>query len=187
MIAQQLVCDTDKDSISLKSPHHSTGHYHEPRPLAKWLRRRESFAKVGVPCESCLEILLIEPNLADARLAIEAFKDWSRKHRLTLVRDAREALAFLRREQQFTRAPRPDLILLNLELPSVDGRQLLDQIKSDSQFDDIPVVVLAFSELHIDILRQQNVNADGFAVMPVVPEALLEFAPSWKNAARRRV
>src|SRR5580704_10029278 len=92
-----------------------------------------------------MEILLVEDNLSDARLAIESLREGQIKHRLTLICDGEEALEFLHREGRFARAPRPDLILLDLQLPKKGGREVLEDIKLDEALRSIPVVVLTAS------------------------------------------
>ncbi len=114
-----------------------------------------------------MEILLIEDNLADARLAIEALKIGRVKHRLTLVRNGIEAMEFLNQQGRFARAPRPDLILLDLELPLKDGRDVLIEVKADLDMSSIPVVILTASQDHEDRLRSQLLNVDGYMTKPV--------------------
>jgi two-component system, chemotaxis family, response regulator Rcp1 len=114
-----------------------------------------------------MEILLVEDNLADARLAIEALKDGRIKHRMTLVRDGIEAMKFLQQEGIFSRAPRPDLILLDLELPKKDGRQVLVEVKQDYDLKNIPVVILTASKAHEDLLRSQLLHVEGYMTKPV--------------------
>jgi CheY-like chemotaxis protein len=114
-----------------------------------------------------MEILMVEDNLADARLAIEALREGQVKHRLTLVRDGLEAMEFLNREGRFSRAPRPDLILLDLHLPRKDGREVLDEIKSDYELKEIAVVILTASDAHEDQLRSQLLHVDAYMTKPV--------------------
>jgi CheY-like chemotaxis protein len=128
-----------------------------------------------------MEILLVEDNLADARLAIEAFKDGCIKHRLTLVRDGSEALEFLHQEGRFARAPRPDLILLDLQLPKVDGRQLLVHIRSDFDLKEIPVVILTASDDHEDMLKSQLLQVEGYMTKPVEIDKFLNLVRQLKR------
>jgi len=114
-----------------------------------------------------MEILLVEDSLTDARLTIEALKDGQVRHRLTLVRDGLEAVEFLRRRGTFARAPRPDLILLDLELPKLHGREVLTEIKSDAELKDIPVVVLTISKAHEELLKQQGLHVESYLTKPV--------------------
>ena len=114
-----------------------------------------------------MEILLVEDSQADARLTIEALKEGHVKNRLTIVRDGVEALSFLRGEKWFSRAPRPDLILLDLNLPHKDGRSVLTEVKADDDLKSIPVVVLTASKDHEDMLRSQQLHVEGYMTKPV--------------------
>ena len=114
-----------------------------------------------------MEILLVEDNLEDARLTIEALGKGHVKCRVTLVRDGEEAMTFLRREGVFRGAPRPDLILLDMELPKKNGREVLTEVRADDQLSPIPVVVLTVSLVHKTILKGDNLHIDGFLGKPV--------------------
>ena len=114
-----------------------------------------------------MEIMLVEDNFTDAALTIRALERGNVRHRLTLVRDGAEALEFLRRQSRFARAPRPDLILLDLNLPKIDGRELLATIKADHDLGSIPVVIMTGSEDYEDELRGQRLNVEGFVTKPV--------------------
>src|SRR4051794_2001306 len=114
-----------------------------------------------------LEILLVEDNIADARLTIEAFKSSALPHCLSHTVDGVEALEYLRREGRFSQARRPDLILLDLNLPRKDGRELLTEIKSDQQLKHIPVVVLTTSQAQEDILRAYSLYANCYVCKPM--------------------
>jgi two-component system, chemotaxis family, response regulator Rcp1 len=122
--------------------------------------RRET---VGRP----MEILLVEDDLEDARMTIEALKQGDVKCRVSLVRDGEEAMTFLRREGIFGRAPQPDLILLDMQLPKMDGREVLAAIRADDQLKGIPVVVLTASQVHRAILSGEGLHVDGFMTKPV--------------------
>jgi two-component system, chemotaxis family, response regulator Rcp1 len=121
-----------------------------------------------------MEILLVEDNLSDARLAIESLRDGQIKHRLTLICDGEEAYEFLNREGRFARAPRPDLILLDLELPKKGGRELLDEIKHDEPLRSIPVVVLTASRIHEEILRAEHLQVESYITKPLALDKFLE-------------
>lgn len=114
-----------------------------------------------------MEILLVEDSRSDARLTMEALRDSQVKHRLTIVTDGGEAMLFLRRQQHFALAPRPDLILLDLNLPIKDGREVLTEIKEDQELNRIPVVVLTASQDHEDLLQSQQLCIEGFLRKPV--------------------
>ena len=93
-----------------------------------------------------MEILLVEDGLLDARVTIASLKEGLTHHRLTLIRDGEEALEFVRQEGRFARAPRPDLILLDLMLPKKSGTEVLDELRSDYSLKEIPVVVMTASD-----------------------------------------
>jgi len=114
-----------------------------------------------------IEILLVEDNLADVRLTQEALKEEKLRNNLSVVNDGVEALAFLRREGRYTNAVRPDLILLDLNLPRKDGREVLAEIKNDPDLRTIPVVVLTISEAEKDILISYNLHANCYITKPL--------------------
>ena len=119
-----------------------------------------------------IEILLVEDNPGDARLTKEALQQSKVKNALHLARDGEEALRFLRREAPFTGAPAPDLILLDLNLPRRDGREVLEEIKVDPKLMHIPVVILTSSGAEEDILRSYRLHANCFITKPVDLEQL---------------
>lgn len=125
-----------------------------------------------------LELLLVEDNLADAGLVIRALNHGALKHRLTLIRDGEETLEFLHQQGRFARAPRPDLILLDLGLPKLDGREVLSEIKSDYELKDIAVIILTGSQLHEDRLRSELLHVDGYLTKPVDFDEFLSAAQS---------
>jgi two-component system, chemotaxis family, response regulator Rcp1 len=114
-----------------------------------------------------IEILLVEDNAGDARLAMEALREAKVHNRLSWVTDGVEALAFLRREGQYAGAARPDLILLDLNLPRKDGREVLAVIKADDKLRRIPVVILTTSQAEEDILKAYHLNANCYISKPV--------------------
>lgn len=114
-----------------------------------------------------MEILLVEDDLLQARLAIEAIRRGDIQHRMTLVRDGGEALEFLYRRGVFARAPVPDVILLDLRLPKVDGLDVLEAVKGDTDLSLIPVVVMTASEEEEDRLRCQMLNVEAYMTKPV--------------------
>lgn len=114
-----------------------------------------------------VEILLVEDNLADARLTQEAMREAKVRNRLWHVTDGVEAMAFLQQQGPYAHVPRPDLILLDLNLPRKDGRQLLAELKADERFRRIPVVVLTSSAAEEDILRAYNLAANCYVTKPV--------------------
>src|SRR5258708_7555792 len=114
-----------------------------------------------------IEILLVEDNPGDVRLTIEALRDGKVHNNLSVARDGVEALAYLRRESPFAKAVRPDLILLDLNLPRKDGREVLAEIKADANLKTIPVVVLTTSRAELDVLRTYELQANCFVTKPV--------------------
>ena len=113
------------------------------------------------------EILLVEDNPGDARLAQEALKEGRMTSRLKVVVDGVEAMAYLRREGQYAGVPRPNLVLLDLNLPRKDGRQVLAELKADEDLRRIPVVVLTTSQAEQDILRSYDLHANCYITKPV--------------------
>lgn len=114
-----------------------------------------------------IEILLVEDNAADVRLTREALKDAKVVNRLSVVTDGEDAMAFLRRKGRHAQAPRPDLILLDLNLPRKDGREVLAEVKSDESLKRIPVVVLTTSRSEEDVLRSYDLHANCYITKPV--------------------
>jgi CheY-like chemotaxis protein len=114
-----------------------------------------------------IEILLIEDNPGDVRLTIEALKDSKIRNRLSVVKEGVEAMTFLRQQAQYADAPRPDLILLDLNLPRKDGREVLAEIKQDSKLKSIPVVILTTSDAKPDIVRAYDLHANCYITKPV--------------------
>lgn len=114
-----------------------------------------------------MEVLLVEDSLTDAALAIGALRNGSISHRMTLVRDGEEALEFLRHEGRFARAPRPDLLLLDLHLPKMSGLELLAEIRGQLDLQDIPVVILTGSQTEEDRLRCEMLNVESYITKPV--------------------
>jgi CheY-like chemotaxis protein len=121
-----------------------------------------------------IEILLVEDNPGDVRLTIEALKDGKVSNRLHVVKDGVEALVFLRQEGPYAAAPRPDVILLDLNLPKKDGRQVLEEIKADEHLRRIPVVVLTTSSSEQDILRTYDLHANCYITKPVDLEQFID-------------
>ncbi len=119
-----------------------------------------------------IEILLVEDNPGDARLTREALALSKIRNHLHLTRDGEEAMAFLRQEAPFEDAPRPDLVLLDLNLPRRDGREVLEDIKKDPGLKTIPVVVLTSSQAEEDILRTYRLHANCFITKPADLEHL---------------
>jgi len=114
-----------------------------------------------------IEILLVEDNPADARLTMEALKDGKVKNNLAMVPDGVEAMAYLRNQGKYAGAVRPDLILLDLNLPKKDGREVLAEVKSDPALRSIPVVVMTVSKAEEDIIKSYDLHANCYVNKPV--------------------
>jgi len=122
------------------------------------------------PNESSLhpiEILLVEDNPGDSRLAKEALKESKLKNNLYIAEDGVEALNFLYRTGKYSKMPRPDLIILDLNLPKKDGREVLAEIKNDDNLKRIPVVILTISKAEEDILKTYNLHANCYVTKPL--------------------
>jgi chemotaxis family two-component system response regulator Rcp1 len=125
-----------------------------------------------------VEILLVEDNLGDARLTEEALKEGKVRNNLHHARDGVEAMAFLRREGQYKDAPRPDLVLLDLNLPRKDGREVLAEMKEHPDLRLIPVVVLTTSEAEQDVVRTYELRANCYITKPVDLEKFITIVRS---------
>jgi len=118
-----------------------------------------------------IEVLLVEDNPGDVRLTQEAFLDANKTINLHVAADGVEAMAFLRRTGVHANAPRPDLILLDLNLPRMDGREVLAHIKSDASLKLIPTVILTTSNAEADIVKSYQLQANCYLTKPVQLEA----------------
>jgi chemotaxis family two-component system response regulator Rcp1 len=116
---------------------------------------------------TAIEILLVEDNPGDIRLTELALQDSKLHNSMNVVRDGVEALRFLRREGEYNNAPRPDVILLDLNLPRKDGREVLEEIKQDEDLRRIPVVILTTSDDERDVLHSYNLHANCYITKPV--------------------
>jgi chemotaxis family two-component system response regulator Rcp1 len=114
-----------------------------------------------------IQILLVEDNPGDVRLTEEVLNEAKIASKLNTVRDGEEAMAFVRREGPHARAPRPDLILLDLNLPRKDGREVLNELKSDDELRRIPVIVLTTSMAEPDILMSYDLHANCYIHKPI--------------------
>lgn len=122
-----------------------------------------SQAATGIP----IEILLVEDNAGDVRLTREILKETKVHNNLQVVRDGVEAMEFLRRKGKHGAAVRPDLILLDLNLPKKDGREVLSEIKEDPDLRRIPVVILTTSKAEQDVVKSYNLHANCYIAKPV--------------------
>ena len=121
-----------------------------------------------------IDVLLVEDDDGDVLMTREAFEHHKLRNQLHVVPDGVEAIAFLRREGAYTDAPRPGLVLLDLNLPRKDGRQVLEEIKSDAELRSIPVVVLTTSQAEEDILRSYDLHANAYVTKPVDFERFID-------------
>ncbi|MBW4524673.1 MAG: response regulator [Phormidium tanganyikae FI6-MK23] len=125
-----------------------------------------------------IEILLVEDNPGDVRLTQEVLREGTLFNRLSVVEDGVQAIEFLHRQGKFDHAPRPDLILLDLNLPRKDGREVLEEIKFSSDFRRIPVVVLTTSQSEDDIVRAYNFHANCYITKPIDLEQFIKVVRS---------
>lgn len=121
-----------------------------------------------------IDVLLVEDDPGDVLMTREAFKDNKLANRLSVVPDGIDAMAFLRKEDQYAGSPTPDLVLLDLNLPRMDGREVLAAMKSDPELRRIPVVVLTTSEAEEDVLRSYSLHANAYVTKPVDFDRFIE-------------
>ena len=129
-----------------------------------------------------MEILLVEDNPGDVRFTSEVLKEAQVRNNLSVAKDGVEAIAFLRREGQFLDAPRPDLILLDLNLPKKNGLEMLNEIKSADDLKAIPVVILTTSEAEPDINKSFDLSANCYITKPIDVERLTMVMNSIKES-----
>lgn len=125
-----------------------------------------------------VEVLLVEDNPGDVRLTKEAFRDGKMRNNLSVVGDGVEALALLRQEGKYGNAVRPDLVLLDLNMPKKDGREVLEEIKQDPDLKRIPVVILTTSAAEQDILKTYDLHANCYITKPVDLEQFITIVKS---------
>jgi chemotaxis family two-component system response regulator Rcp1 len=128
-----------------------------------------------------IEVLLVEDSLGDVRLTREALKDAKMHISLNVVSDGIEAMAYLRREKDYAETPRPDLILLDLNLPKKDGREVLKEIKESDAFKSIPVVILTTSASRVDVERSYELHANCYISKPVDLQGFIKVVQSIDN------
>jgi chemotaxis family two-component system response regulator Rcp1 len=120
-----------------------------------------------------VEILLVEDNAGDVRLAREGLRECKLLNNLSVAEDGVKALAFLRQEGEYARAPRPDLIMLDLNLPRKDGREVLKEIKEDDELKSIPVVILTTSKAEEDVVKSYALHANCYVTKPLAIEQFI--------------
>jgi chemotaxis family two-component system response regulator Rcp1 len=133
--------------------------------------------------EGCrpIVILMVEDNPGDVRLTVEALKEGKVRNILHTVEDGQEAMKFLRRQETYAKAPRPDLVLLDLNLPKKNGRDVLAEIKADTDLRRIPVVILTVSKAEQDIVKTYDLHANCYINKPVDLEQFLTVVQSIEN------
>lgn len=114
-----------------------------------------------------IEILLVEDSPGDVRLTQEILKDGKVHNHLSVVEDGAQAIAFLRKQEPYANAPQPDLILLDLNLPKINGQEVLAEIKADAKLRRIPVVILTTSEAEADVMRAYDLHANCYITKPI--------------------
>jgi len=129
-----------------------------------------------------MEILLAEDNMDDARVTIEALRNENVRCRVSYVINGDDALKFLRREGVLARAPRPDLILLDMEMPKKDGRAVLAELRADEELKAIPVIVLTASQVHRAVLEAEGLHVDAFMTKPVSWEQFIATVKSLRRS-----
>lgn len=120
-----------------------------------------------------LRILLVDDSPGDIALIAEAFREWRSANEVAVLEDGEQALQYLRQEGRFAGEPRPDLILLDLNLPKRDGREVLQEIKSSPEFRDIPVVILTTSNAEQDVLQAYQLHANCYLTKPLDTEEFI--------------
>ncbi|MBW4555604.1 MAG: response regulator [Trichormus sp. ATA11-4-KO1] len=128
-----------------------------------------------------IEVLLVEDNPGDAQLTRIALEDSKISVNLNVVEDGVEAMAFLRKQENYASAPHPDIVLLDLNLPRKDGREVLAEIKADQSLKRIPVVVLTTSQSEEDVLKAYNLSANCFITKPVDFDQFVKIVQSIEN------
>lgn len=128
-----------------------------------------------------LEVLLVEDDLEDAGLAFEALKQGEVPCRISLVRDGEEALEFLHKSGKYARAPRPDIILLDIQMPKLDGRGVLAVVKKDDELKSIPVVVMTVSAAHKQILEEEDLRVESYLTKPFDLQQFLSVVKSLRR------
>jgi CheY-like chemotaxis protein len=128
-----------------------------------------------------IEVLLVEDSPGDVRLTREALKEGKIRNNLSHVPDGVEAMAFLRHEGQYADVPKPDIVLLDLNMPRKDGREVLAEMKADARLKRIPVVVLTTSEAEQDILKTYDLHANCYITKPVDLDQFISIVRSVEN------
>ena len=128
-----------------------------------------------------IEILMADDNQGDVRLALEALKGAKVKNNIHVVEDGMEAMAFLRKEGKYAKMPRPDIFLLDLNMPKKDGREVLAELKADPELKCIPVVILTVSQAEEDIIKSYNLHANCYISKPVDLDQFIKIVKSLED------
>jgi CheY-like chemotaxis protein len=137
--------------------------------------------EMGTPMGKPVEILLVEDNPGDVRLTREALQESKLYNNLHVVMDGEAAMDFVRQRGEYADMPRPDLVLLELNLPKKDGREVLEDIKADEELQSIPVVILTTSEADEDIVNTYELHANAYITKPVGMEKFIDVVKSVKD------
>jgi len=127
------------------------------------------------------EILLVEDNPGDILLTMEAFKECAQKHNITPIKDGVEAVKYLKKQEKYKDSITPDIILLDLNLPKKDGREVLYEIKADEKLKQIPVIILSTSKNENDIIKSYDLNANCYISKPVELESFINIITEIEN------
>ncbi|QLG49327.1 response regulator [Natrinema halophilum] len=133
------------------------------------------------PLEDAISILLIEPNPGDARLFSESFEDANIVCNIHTVSDGESALDFVHQRNEYSDSPRPDMILLDFQLPGVSGADVLSELKSESTLRSIPVIVMTSSPSEEDIARSYDLYANAYVQKPVEPDEFIDLGRSFED------
>ncbi|MGQ3411538.1 response regulator [Natrinema versiforme] len=133
------------------------------------------------PIEDAITVLLVEPNPGDARLFSESFEDANIASRIHTVTGGEAALDFVHQRGEHVDSPRPDMILLDFQLPDVDGADVLSELKSAEALRSIPVIVMTSSATEEDIARSYDLHANAYVQKPVEPDEFIELGRSFEN------
>jgi chemotaxis family two-component system response regulator Rcp1 len=164
----------------MEGSHHTAADNPRPRTMSLTSTLTRSFPSASRRMDRTVEVLLVEDNPADVRLTREVLEDGDDTH-LNVVGDGEEAMAFLRRQGDYADSPRPQLVLLDLNLPKKDGREVLEELKADVELRRIPVVVLTTSAAESDISRSYELHANCFITKPLDLEDFFSVVQSIKD------
>lgn len=128
-----------------------------------------------------IDILLVEDNPGDVRLTQEAFRDGRINNTLHVVTDGKEALDFLYRRGEYSDAPCPNIVLLDLNLPRMDGHEVLAEIRDDPEFNHVPVIILTSSEAQEDVIQSYELQSNAYLTKPVAPDEFVDLVRTFEE------